>query len=113
MLKSNNLRSLFSPNKLSFIIMNSKKKIIILSAGLILVALNIFAFYMIKEGIGIAEALKNAKSKQAINSLEQKRIWSDILPSLVFTIDIAIIFFVLYLLIKMVFKSLKKSTPTK
>ena len=93
--------------------MNSKNKKILAASGVFLVALNIFAFYTLQEGIGIAKAINNTQNKEALKSLEQKQILSDILPSLVFTIDIAIIFFVLYLLIKMVFKSLKKSTPTK
>ena len=93
--------------------MNSKKKKILIAAGIFLIALNIFAFYILQEGIGIAEAIKNTKNKAALNSLEQKQIFSDVIPSLIFTIDIAIIFFVCYLLIKILFKSLKKSLSTK
>ena len=93
--------------------MNSKKKKILIAAGIFLIALNIFAFYILQEGIGIAEAIKNTKNKAALNSLEQKQIFSDVIPSLIFTIDIAIIFFVGYLLIKILFKSLKKSLSTK
>ena len=93
--------------------MNSKKKKILIAAGIFLIALNIFAFYILQEGIGIAEAIKNTKNKAALNALEQKQIFSDVFPSLIFTIDIAIIFFVCYLLIKILFKSLKKSLSTK
>ena len=93
--------------------MNSKNKKRLIAAGIFLVALNIFAFYILQQGVGIAKAIKNTENKEAIKALEQKQIFSDIVPSLIFTIDIAIILFFCYLLIKMVFKSLKKSTPTK
>ena len=93
--------------------MNSKSKKILAAAGIVLVALNIFAFYILQEGIGIAKAINKTESKEALKSLEQKQILTDVVPSLIFTIDIALIFFLCYLLIKMLFKSLKKSTPTK
>ena len=93
--------------------MNSKSKKILAAAGIFLVALNIFAFYILQKGIGIAKAINNTENKEALKSLEQKQILTDVVPSLIFTIDIAIIFFLCYLLIKMLFKSLKKSTPTK
>lgn len=93
--------------------MNSKYKKIVLAAVIILVVLNILAFYILQEGIGIAKAIKNTKNKEALNALEEKQILSDVFPSLVFTIDIAIIFFGCYLLIKMLLKSLKKSTSNK
>ncbi len=93
--------------------MSSKFKKILIAAILILIALNAVAFYVLQKGIGIAEAIKNTENKEALNSLKQKQVFSDVLPSLVFTIDIALIFLVCYLLIKMLFKSLKKSTSTK
>lgn len=93
--------------------MNSKNKKRLIAAGIFLVALNIFAFYILKQGIGIAKAIKKTENKEALKALEQKQIFSDILPSLVFTIDIALILFLCYLLIKMVFRSFKKSTSTK
>ncbi|WHF51114.1 hypothetical protein QGN23_11830 [Chryseobacterium gotjawalense] len=93
--------------------MNSKFKKIIIAAFLILIALNSVAFYILQEAIGIAKAINNTENKEALKSLEQKQILSDVLPSLVFTIDIVLIFFLCYLLIKMLFKSLKKSTPTQ
>lgn len=91
--------------------LKNKKRLII--AGIFLVALNIFAFYILKHGIGIAKAIKNTDNKEALNALEQKQILSDVLPSIVFTIDIALLFLSCYLLIKMLVKSLKNSTPTQ
>lgn len=93
--------------------MNSKNKKILIAAGIFLVALNIFAFYTLQEGIGIAKAINSTQNKEALKSLEQKQILSDVVPSLIFTIDIAIILFLLYLLVKSFFKSLKNSTSTK
>lgn len=93
--------------------MNSKSKKILAAAAIFLVALNIIAFYILQKGIGISKAINNTENKEALKSLEQKQILSDVLPSLVFTIDIALIFFLCYLLIKMLFKSLKKSTSNK
>ncbi len=93
--------------------MNSKSKKILAAAGIFLVAINIFAFYILQEGIGISKAINNTQNKEALKSLEQKQILSDVVPSLIFTIDIAIIFFLFYLLIKMLIKSLKNSTSTK
>lgn len=93
--------------------MNSKYKKIIIIAFLVLIALNTIAFYILQRGIGIAKAISNTKNKEALKSLEQKQILSDVVPSLIFTIDIALIFFLCYLLIKLLIKSLKKSTPNK
>ncbi|WP_313501985.1 hypothetical protein [Kaistella carnis] len=93
--------------------MNSKSKKIVAAVAIFLVTLNIIAFYILQKGIGISKAINNTENKEALKSLEQKQILSDVLPSLVFTIDIALIFFLCYLLIKMLFKSLKKSTSNK
>ena len=93
--------------------MNSKYKKLLLLAGIFLVALNIFAFYILKKGIEINDQLEHVEEESVRKSLEQKQIFSDVFPSLVFTIDIAIIFFLLYLLIKFLFKSIKKSISTK
>ena len=93
--------------------MNSKYKKILPLAGMFLVALNIFAFYILKKGIEINDQLEHVEEESVRKSLEQKQIFTDVFPSLVFTIDIAIIFFLLYLLIKFLFKSIKKSISTK
>ena len=93
--------------------MNLKNKKIFISAGIFLIALNIFGYYILQEGIGITDSLEHVENDAVRKSLEQKQILSDVLPSIVFTIDIALIFFGCYLLIKMVFKSLKNSTSTK
>ena len=93
--------------------MNSKSKKILAAAAIFLVTLNIIAFYILQKGIGISKANNDTENKEALKSLEQKQILSDVLPSLVFTIDIALIFFLCYVLIKMLFKSLKKSTSNK
>lgn len=93
--------------------MNLKNKKIKVVAVLILIALNVFAFYFIQEGIGIAEAIKNTESREALAALKNKQILSDVVPSLIFTVDIVLILFLLYLLVKATFKTLKKPTSTK
>lgn len=93
--------------------MNSKNKKILIVAGIFLIALNIGAFYILQKGIGIAKAINNTENKEGLKSLEQKQILTDVVPSLIFTIDIALIFFLCYLLIKSLIKSLKNSTSTK
>ncbi|MGA9213595.1 hypothetical protein [Kaistella sp.] len=90
----------------------NKRKWLIIGAS-ILAILNLAAFYILRKGIEIANLIKHTENETIRNSFQQKQILSDVLPSLVFTIDIALIFFGCYLLIKMVLKSLKKSTPTK
>ena len=92
---------------------NFRKRNRIILGLFVLIILNLIAFYIVKESIGISDALEHIQDETVRKSLEQKQILSDVLPSAIFTIDIALIFFGCYLLIKMLFKSLKKSTPTK
>lgn len=92
---------------------NFRKRNWIILGLFVLIILNLIAFYIVKESIGISDALEHIQDETVRKSLEQKQILSDVLPSVIFTIDIALIFFGCYLLIKMLFKSLKKSTPTK
>ncbi len=92
---------------------NFRKRNGIILGLFVLIILNLIAFYIVKESIGISDALEHIQDETVRKSLEQKQILSDVLPSVIFTIDIALIFFGCYLLIKMLFKSLKKSTPTK
>lgn len=79
----------------------------------VLVILNFLAFYFINQSIGITAALQKVEDPKAINSLQNKQIFSDIFPSIVFTIDIFIVLILLFLFIKFIFRSIKKSTPTK
>lgn len=76
---------------------------------IILLILNALAFYLIKESIGIADSIEHAENESVKNSLQQKQTLSDVFPSMVFTLDIAGILFLLYILIKLFFKTLKKS----
>ena len=92
---------------------NFRKRNGIILGLFVLIILNLIAFYIVKESIGISDALEHIQDETVRKSLEQKQILSDVLPSVIFTIDIALIFFGCYLLIKMLFKSLKKSTSTK
>ena len=91
---------------------NFRKRNGIILGLFVLIILNLIAFHIVKESIGISDALEHIQDETVRKSLEPKQILSDVLPSIIFTIDIALIFFGCYLLIKMLFKSLKKSTPT-
>lgn len=89
------------------------KKITLFALASVLFVLNVFAFYVLQDGIGIAKAIRNTQNQEAIKALEKKQIFSDVFPSLVFTVDVALLFFVCYLLIKALFKSLRKPTSSK
>ena len=92
---------------------NFRKKRWIVLGIITLVISNFVAFYILRKGIEISDALEHVEDETVRKSLEQKQVLSDVLPSLVFTIDIACILFLFYLLIKLFFKTLKKSTSKK
>ena len=92
---------------------NFRKKSWIISALVVLVILNFAAFYVLRKGIQIHDPLKHAKNEALRNSLQQKQIFRDIFPAAIITLDIACILFLFYLLLKLFFKSLKKSTSKK
>ncbi|MGV8916067.1 MAG: hypothetical protein ACOH1X_11530 [Kaistella sp.] len=89
-----------------------KRKWIMISA-VVLALLNMLAFYVIQNSLGLAEAIRNTKNKSALESLQQKEIFSDVFSSFIFTLDIFGLLFVIYLLIKGLISILKNSTSTK
>ncbi len=91
---------------------SGKRKWIIISA-IVLALLNMLAFYVIQNSLGLAEAIRNTKNKSALESLQQKEIFSDVFSSFIFTLDIFGLLFVIYLLIKGLISILKNSTSTK
>lgn len=91
---------------------SGKRKWIIIGA-VALVLLNMLAFYVIQNSLGLAEAIRNTKNKSALESLQQKEIFSDVFSSFIFTLDIFGILFLIYLLIKGLISILKNSTSTK
>lgn len=91
---------------------SGKRKWIIISA-IVLALLNMLAFYVIQNSLGLAEAIRNTKNKSALENLQQKEIFSDVFSSIIFTLDIFGLLFVIYLLIKGLISILKNSTSTK
>lgn len=91
---------------------SGKRKCIIISA-IVLAFLNMLAFYVIQNSLGLAEAIRNTKNKSALESLQQKEIFADVFSSIIFTLDIFGLLFVIYLLIKGLISILKNSTSTK
>ena len=91
---------------------SGKRKWIIISA-VVLALLNMLAFYVIQNSLGLAKAIRNTKNKSALESLQQKEIFSDVFSSIIFTLDIFGLLFVIYLLIKGLISILKNATSTK
>ena len=90
----------------------NKKQFYIIGA-LILLLLNALAFYFVKQSIGIIEALQHVDNQNAIASLKQKSLIYNSFSAIVITLDLVAILFGLYLLHKLLFKTLKKSIPNK
>ena len=97
----------------SFIIMIKKYKKISVAAVLTLIALNAFSVYLINQSIEIKLALGEIQDAEKINLVQQSVFLSTVFSAIVITLDIVCILFLLYLLHKFIFKTLKKSTPTK
>jgi len=90
---------------------NFSRKNWIISGLFILFVLNIAAFYILRKGIEISDALEHAENEAMKISLQQKDVFSDFFPAIVFTFDIFAVLILLFLLLKFLFKSLKNSTP--
>lgn len=90
----------------------SKKQIYIFGA-LILLILNALAFFAVKESIGIIEALQQVQDEAAIQSLQQKSLFYNAFSAIVITLDLVALLFLLYLLHKLIFKTLKNFLSPK
>ena len=89
--------------------MKFSKKIFFVILGVIfLIALNIFGFYLNQEGLRISDSLEHAQSKQQFIK-NQEFPFSEIIIFLVFIFDLAIILFLLFMILKFIFKKLKTS----
>ncbi len=93
--------------------MIKKYKKISVAAVLTLIALNAFSVYLINQSIEIKLALGEIQDAEKINLVQQSVFLSTVFSAIVITLDIVCILFLLYLLHKFIFKTLKKSTPTK
>ena len=86
---------------------NSTKKKWIISGIIILLPLNILAIYLIKQSIGITEALNNINDQKAAENLHQKAVMYNIFSAVVITLDFVFILILLYFLFKILTKNLK------
>lgn len=86
----------------------SKKKAIIIGI-IILIPLNVLAFYLVNQSIGIADALEHIEEQNVAESLHQKGLFYNVLSAGIITLDFAFILMMLYFLFKTVTKSLKNS----
>ena len=91
--------------------MKFSKKIFFVILGVIfLIALNIFGFYLNQEGLRISDSLEDAQSKQQEQFFKNQEFpFSEIIIYLVFIFDLAIILFLLFMILKLIFKKLKTS----
>ena len=91
--------------------MKFSKKIFFVILGVIfLIALNVFGFYLNQEGLRISDSLEHAQTKQQEQFIKNKEFpFSEIIIYLVFIFDLAIILFLLFMILKFIFKKLKTS----
>ena len=78
---------------------NFSRKNWIISGLFILFVLNIAAFYILRKGIEISDALEHAENEAMKISLQQKDVFSDLFPAIVFTFDIFAVLILLFLYI--------------
>lgn len=90
----------------------TKKKVLIYS-GILLIALNGLAVYLINNSIEQKLALAGINDHQKIASVEQYAFLSTVFAAFIITFDIVGVLFLLYLLHKFIFKTLKKATTIK
>ena len=86
----------------------TKKKIVI-PVIITLIPLNILAFYLLNQSIGIADALEHIENQKIAESLHQKGLIYNFFSAIVFTFDLAFILILLFILFKKIIKSLKNS----
>ncbi|KIA89751.1 hypothetical protein [Kaistella jeonii] len=88
---------------------NSNKKKWIISGIIILLPLNFLAVYLIKQSIGITEALGHVDNQKAAEYLHQKVLAYNVFAAVVITLDFVFILILLYFLFKIITKNFKNS----
>lgn len=88
---------------------NQIKKKQIIYGVIILLPLNILAFYLIQQTLGIQDALEHVDEQRVVASLQQKSLFYIICSVIVIILDFVFILFIVYLLIKMLTKSQKNT----
>ena len=76
---------------------------------IVFIFINIIAFFLVRESIGISDTLEHAENDELIKTLENKQLFIEIFTSIFLIIDIAIILFIIFLITKYIFKFLKTS----
>ena len=76
---------------------------------IVFIFINIIAFFLVRESIGISDTLEHAENDELIKTLENKQLFIEIFNSIILIIDIAVILFIIFLITKYIFKFLKTS----
>lgn len=69
------------------------------------VAVNFLGFYLIKESIGISDALEHVDSEKVIQKLKQKDFFYTLLIDAILILDFSLILFIPYLVIRNLIKN--------
>lgn len=88
---------------------NFTKKRWVISGIIILLPLNFLAFYLIRQSIGITEALAHVDNQKAAEFLHQKAFVYNVFAAVVITLDFVFILTLLYFLFKIITKNFKNS----
>ena len=76
---------------------------------IVFIFINIIAFFLVRESIGISDTLEHAENDELIKTLENKQLFIEIFTSIFLMIDIAVMIFIIFLITKYIFKFLKTS----
>ncbi len=87
--------------------MHLKNKKIKVVAIVILIALNVLAFYFINKGIETEKLIRQTQDSGLLAQLQQEQLLNDVLPSLVFTLNIALVLLLVILGIRSLIKKRK------
>lgn len=87
--------------------MHLKNKKIKVVAIVILIALNVLAFYFINKGIETEKLIRKTQDSGLVAQLRQEQLLNDVLPSLVFTLNIALVLLLVILGIRSLIKKRK------
>ncbi len=87
--------------------MHLKNKKVKVVAIVILFALNVLAFYFINKGIETEKLIRKTQDAGLLAQLQQEQLLNDVLPSLVFTLNIALVLLLVILGIRSLIKKRK------
>ncbi len=87
--------------------MHLKNKKIKVVAIVILIALNVLAFYFINKGIETEKVIRQTQDAGLVAKMQQEQLLNDVLPSLVFTLNIALVLLLVILGIRSLIKKRK------